>query len=148
MNSEDRRMDRMVATTVMLMEALDGFSHKYDYAITGHDGDSPIIPFVTFGKPPLLPADRLRVIEMMYYSTGDCGTGDHTLSAVEHAITEVLKAEADDYFVFLLSDANLAEYGVSAGNLAAILTSNKLVHAYAIFIAAKEVTDTDTTSHL
>jgi hypothetical protein len=30
---EDRRLDRTVATVLMIMESLDGFAHKYDYSI-------------------------------------------------------------------------------------------------------------------
>jgi hypothetical protein len=42
-------LDRMVATSVMIMEAMEGFSHKFDYSIVGQDGQSPVIPFVEFG---------------------------------------------------------------------------------------------------
>ena len=38
-------------------------------------------------------------------------SGDHTEAGLTHAITDVLSDPADDYFVFLLSDANLADYG-------------------------------------
>jgi hypothetical protein len=34
------------------MESLDGYSHKYQYSIVGHSGDSAEIPLVDFGKPP------------------------------------------------------------------------------------------------
>ena len=122
----DRRLDRMAATMLMLMEALQSFApHKFDYAVRGHDGDSPIIPFVEFGHPPRTDADRLAVLEMLYYNVGSCGTGDHTEAAAQHAIREVLLQPADDYFVFLLSDANLADYGVSSRSLANILLAEK-----------------------
>jgi hypothetical protein len=87
----DRRLDRMAGTTLMLMEALHAFvPHKFDYAITGHDGDSPIIPFVDFGRPPQSAEDRLAVLEMMYYNVGTCGTGDHTEAAARHAIQVII----------------------------------------------------------
>lgn len=138
MNGEDRRLDRTAATVLMLMQSLDGFAHKYDYSIVGHDGDSPLIPLVDWGRVPSSPAQKQRVLEMMYFNVGNCGTGDNTLTACEMAVQEVTKQEADDYFVFLLSDANLREYGVSASVLARTLTADKKVKSYAIFIADKE----------
>ena len=36
-------------TAIMLMEALAGFEHKFDYAIVGHSGSGPQIPLVRFG---------------------------------------------------------------------------------------------------
>jgi hypothetical protein len=64
--------------------------------------------------------------------------GDHTLSAGEHALKEIVKEEGDDYFVFLLSDANLAAYGITSKSLATILLSDKRVNSYAIFIGGEE----------
>ena len=34
------------------------YEHKYDYSIVGHDGESPVIPFVEWGKPPKTKKDR------------------------------------------------------------------------------------------
>ena len=51
---------------------------------------------------------------------------------------EVKKAEADDYFVMLLSDANLAGYGASPAVLARALTSDPEVSAFSVFIAEEE----------
>ncbi len=39
----------LLQTAVMLMEALAGFEHKFDYAIMGHSGSAPQIPLVSFG---------------------------------------------------------------------------------------------------
>jgi hypothetical protein len=43
----------------------------------------------------------------------------------------------DDYYVFMLSDANLAMYGVSPKSLATALMSDPMVNSYAIFIAGE-----------
>jgi hypothetical protein len=67
-NGTDRRLDRMVATTVMIMESFEGFAHKYDYSIVGHDGESPLIPFVQWGNPPRTQQQRLDVIEMVRFT--------------------------------------------------------------------------------
>ena len=48
---------------------------------------------------------------------------------------EVRAKEADDYFVFLISDANLEGYGVKPETLAQALTADDKVNAYAVFIA-------------
>lgn len=137
MNSEDRRLDRMAATTLMLMLSLDGFTHKFDYSIVGHDGTSPLIPLVDWGKPAASMEAKRAVLEMMYYNTGSCGTGDETLMACELAIKDVVAKEGDDYFVFLVSDANLGQYGVSPRSIANVMMQDKRVSTYAIFIAGK-----------
>merc|ERR1719436_1742543 len=51
-NGEDGRLDRMAQSITMVMEALEGFSHKYDWCIVGHSGNGPEIPFVDFGHAP------------------------------------------------------------------------------------------------
>lgn len=47
----------------------------------------------------------------------------------------MVKEEGDDYFVFLLSDANLRRYGIRPEELAEVLVADKRVHAFAVFIA-------------
>jgi len=137
-NGSDRRLDRMTATTVMIMESFHGFEHKYDYSIVGQDGESAAIPFVDWGKPPKTKKDRLKIIEMMYWNASFCTSGDHTLAATHHAIQEVLAEQGDDYFVFVLSDANLGFYGINDKTLASVMLSDKRVNTYAIFIAGEK----------
>jgi von Willebrand factor A domain-containing protein 8 len=137
-NDADRRLDRMVACAVMIMESFADMQHKFDYSIVGHDGESPLIPFVEWGAPPKEAAARLQVVEMMFYNALYCGSGDHTLAATQHAIEEVVREEADDYFVVVLSDANLSSYGISAHNLASVLLGDPRVHAFVVFIAGDE----------
>ena len=62
---------------------------------SGHDGESPVIPFVEFGKPPITQKERLAVLEMMYWNAMFCASGDHTLAAAHHAIKEVVKEEGN-----------------------------------------------------
>ena len=137
-NSADRRLDRMAASTVMIMESFVGFEHKYEYSIIGQDGDSPLIPFVDFGKPPKNKSDRLLIINQMYANAMSCASGDHTLAAAHRAINDIVTQPADDYFVFVLSDANLRSYGINDKSLARILLANKQVNTYAIFIAGEQ----------
>ena len=143
--NSDLRLDRLCATVVMLMEALAGLEHKYVYEIVGHSGETHHLPFVDFGLPPRNSRERLAVVQGMVQHAGECASGDNTLAAGSRAVRDIKKEDADDYFVFLISDANLEGYGVSAENLALALTSDPSVNAYAFFIAepdvAKEMTE-------
>lgn len=65
-----------------------------------------------------------------------CMSGDHTLEGTEHAIREIAKEEADEYFVIVLSDANLERYGIPPAKFAQVLTTNTQVNAFAIFIGS------------
>lgn len=42
-----------------------------------------------------------------YAHSRSCPSGDNSLEAAKLAVKEVVAEEGDDYFVFLLSDANL-----------------------------------------
>lgn len=137
-NAGDRRLDRMAATVVMIMESFIGFEHKYEYSISGQDGDSPFIPFIDFNNPPKNKVDRILVINQMYHIATTCNSGDHTLAAAHHAILDVTSKPADDYFVFVLSDANLQSYGITEKSLSTILFSDKRVNTFAIFIAGEQ----------
>ena len=35
----DERLERLLECTMMIMEALDGFESKFEYALVGHSGD-------------------------------------------------------------------------------------------------------------
>ena len=65
-----------------------------------------------------------------------CLSGDNTLEAAKHAIESVVKEQADEHFVIVLSDANLERYGIRPKRLAEILTMNDVVNAYVIFIGS------------
>ena len=41
-----------------------------------------------------------------------CSSGDHTAKAIRDGVRRVTAAGADDYFVFVVSDANLDRYGI------------------------------------
>jgi von Willebrand factor A domain-containing protein 8 len=123
----------------MLMEALAGLEHKYTYEIVGHSGETHHLPLVEFGMPPRNSRERLAVVQAMVEHSAACSSGDNTLAAGSRAVRDVRTEEADDYFVFLISDANLEGYGVSPEALALALTSDPNVNAYAVFIAEPEV---------
>ena len=144
-NGVDRRLDRLCACTVMIMEAFQGLEHKYHYEIVGHSGESHDVRFVGSkgadegsgdGMPRGRP-ERLAVIQEMYNHASFCMSGDHTLAAALYSVQQVVAEPGDDYYVFLCSDANLAMYGVSPKSLAEALLGDTRVNSYAIFIAGE-----------
>jgi len=40
-------------------------------------------------------------------------SGDHTVEAIHEAIKSCAEKDADEHFVFVVSDANLRRYGIS-----------------------------------
>merc|ERR1719174_2640352 len=118
----------------MIMESLHGYQHRVSYKIGGHSGDSPELVFVEEGAPPRTEPERLRVLREMYAHCGQCGSGDNTIASAERAIKKLAKLEADEHFVFLLSDANLELYGIGPRDLNRLLKLNPHVRVFVIFI--------------
>ena len=59
--------------------------------------------------------------------------GDMTLESARKAIEEIVEEEADDYFVVLLSDANLDQYSIESSDLTELINLHSRVHVYIIF---------------
>ena len=135
----DGRLDRTCACAILVMEAMHGMQHKYHYEIVGHSGEEERLALVELDAQPSNRKDRLEVVRQMYTHASFCMSGDNTLPgairAVRAASVDKEAGRFDDYFVFLVSDANLAAYGVSPSALTEALTADKDVHAYAFFIA-------------
>ena len=131
----DGRLQRMGQTAVLLMEALRGFEHKYEYSISAHSGSSPHIGLVTAGQPPKSAGERAMVVENLMAHAVSCASGDHSMEAARQAIKELATRDADERLVFLLSDANLGRYDVSPHELGTVLRGHPKVAAYAIFVA-------------
>ena len=108
----------------------------FQYDIVGHSGDSPEIPFVSHDAPPKNNKERLDVMKQMHAHAQYCWSGDHTLESTDLAITRITAEEADDYYVVVLSDANLERYGIPAEAFGKVLTSDPRVNAFAIFIGS------------
>ena len=94
------------------------------------------------------------------HSPQHCSSGDNTLQALQRALVRIKQSgEAgvcvcvcwhppwydssdshllDEYFVVLISDANLEQYGIEPGALAHTLTQDRSVHASIIFIGGLE----------
>lgn len=137
-NGQDKRLERLLQCTLMIMEAFQGFEHKYSVSIVGHSGDSPEIPLVDYGKSPQNRKERLKILKKMIAHSEYCGNGDSTVEAIQMAVQEVVKEPADEYFVFALSDANLRRYGIRPEQLTEAMLSNPQVNTFAIFLASFE----------
>ena len=136
-NGVDQRLTRSLEVAVMLMEAFDGIDpKKFHYEICGHSGDSPYLPFVSTDKPPRDEKERLKVVQQMTAHTQYCASGDNTLEGTEQAIRDIVKQPGDDYFVLVLSDANMERYGIQASKLSTILQSDPRVNAHILFIGS------------
>eukprot|EP00301_Raphidiophrys_heterophryoidea_P006912 c12743_g1_i1.p1 GENE.c12743_g1_i1~~c12743_g1_i1.p1 ORF type:complete len:1447 (+),score=378.72 c12743_g1_i1:119-4342(+) len=138
LNHQDGRLNRLLQTTTMLFEAFHGFEYKYEWSLLGHSGDTKNLEFVPFGKPPPTPKERLQILNKMVAHTQHCWSGDNTVEAADHAIKTIVDPArpADEYYVFVISDANLARYGISPEEFGRVLTQDKQVHAHVLFIAS------------
>ena len=126
----------MLQVATMIMESFKGFEHKYKVRLRGHSGDGPNIKLVDYGELPTHRGQRLQLIERMHAHTQFCMSGDFTLEATELAVDEAAEhPDADDRFVFVLSDANFRRYRIRSADFKHALTRQPEVKAYAIFIA-------------
>ncbi|XP_050388458.1 von Willebrand factor A domain-containing protein 8 [Patella vulgata] len=135
-NGHDGRLEREMEAALMVMEALENYDEKIKYEIWGHSGEDYKVPFVKADKPPKNERERLVVLKMMHAHSQFCLSGDNTLEATKHAIESVVKEEADEHFVIVLSDANFDRYGIRPHRFAEILTEDENVNSYAIFIGS------------
>ncbi|XP_043927636.1 von Willebrand factor A domain-containing protein 8 [Protopterus annectens] len=135
-NGVDGRLERSMEAVCMVMEAFENYEHKFKYDIVGHSGDGFNIELVRSDKIPKNNKQRLEILKVMHAHSQFCMSGDHTLEGTDHAIKEIAKEEADEYFVIVLSDANLERYGIPPERFAETLTSDPQVNAFAIFIGS------------
>lgn len=135
-NGVDGRLERSMEAVCMVMEALESYEHKFKYDIVGHSGDGCDIELVRADKVPKNNKERLKVIKNMHAHSQFCMSGDYTLEATDASIRALAREEADEYFVVVLSDANLERYGIRPERFARVLTSDPQVNAFAIFIGS------------
>ncbi|KAM4700318.1 von Willebrand factor A domain-containing protein 8 [Discoglossus pictus] len=135
-NGVDGRLERSMEAACMVMEAFENYEHKFKYDVSGHSGDGFNIELIRNDRIPKNNKQRLEVMKTMHAHSQFCMSGDYTLEATEYAIKEIAKEEADEYFVIVLSDANLERYGIPASRFAQALTVNPQVNAFAIFIGS------------
>jgi hypothetical protein len=91
---------------------------------------------VPFSAPPKTAADRLKVLMHMQAHSQYCMSGDFTVEATRAALTQLVNEPADDYFLFLFSDANFRRYGIDPSAFGQLLSSDPRVTCSAFFIAS------------
>ncbi|CAE8607078.1 unnamed protein product, partial [Polarella glacialis] len=110
---------------------------KYEYSMVGHSGSGPEAELlVPWGKPPRSPKEQLDIVKRMAAHAQYSHSGDHTLAATDMAIKDVLKSPADEYYVFVVSDADLARYGITPQSWNEILMQDQRVNAYVLLISS------------
>jgi hypothetical protein len=136
-NGHDQRLDRSLELALMLMEAFRGFESRFEYTIVGHSGDSAKMEFVGPGNYPANERDCMNVLAKMGSHSQFCLSGDHTVEGLKTAMKDVVSKEGDDYFVCVLTDANLTAYGIDPKkDLLATLKSDDRVNAFLIVIGS------------
>jgi hypothetical protein len=125
-NGYDGRLERMMEVVLLIMEAMpDG--EYYDYAITGHNGDSPDIILVDWGKEkkPQNEKQKFEVLQSCVAYTQYCNAGDHTVEAIEAGnknLQSVMKDDNDvEGFNIIFSDANFSRYHITTATVAAAM---------------------------
>lgn len=111
----------MAACVTLIIESLESFEHKYEYAIIGHSGLTSDLRLVDYSKPPVTVEDKALVLERIYAHARSAPTGDKSLQAVVQASSSMVLEERDEYLLFLFSDANLGRYGISPTAIALAL---------------------------
>ncbi|EDW00287.1 von Willebrand factor A domain-containing protein 8 [Drosophila grimshawi] len=137
-NGYDGRLDRQLEAVVMVMEAFEGYEKKIVYDIIGHSGEGWELPFVNVGSPPKNDKERFEVIRMMHAHSQFCWSGDSTVKAAREACSTLgAEPDCDNGIVVVLSDANLARYGISPKDLASALKRGEpKIKGYVIFIGS------------
>merc|ERR1711953_280010 len=74
-NGHDQRLERMMESTLMVMEALEGYGERIKYDIVGHSGEDNDIPFVPILKAPENDMERLKVLKEMHAHSQFCMSG-------------------------------------------------------------------------
>lgn len=106
------------------------------YLIYAHSsGSGAPLKLLEFGHKPPKPEVKRDLVDKLYALAMSAAQGDNTLLATEWGINAITKEEADEYFVVVLSDANLGRYSISPRDFGQLLTKEANVKSYCIFIA-------------
>ncbi|GAA5900077.1 hypothetical protein JCM6882_002608 [Rhodosporidiobolus microsporus] len=137
-NQHDGRLARSLEAAIMIMEAFDRLSaagkQKYLVDIIGHSGEEAEIKLVEAGKLPTDAGERFKTVEKMATISQFCWPGDETIHSLEKGVDHVAEADADDYFLIALTDANFSRYSISVEDVRRALTRNPKVRASLIAI--------------
>lgn len=146
-NGTDRRLERMLETALMIMSAMPsagsddcGNDNVLQYCLSGHSGDTDYISFVTPDNVPNNESERFMVLQSMIAHTQYCMSGDHTLEAIDAAVSRVVESTNCDSvdsqkYVLVVSDANFRRYGISTQLLTQAMKRDPRVQVHLILIA-------------
>lgn len=138
-NRIDDRLRRLQEAAIFIFESFAGLERRYEYSMVGHSGTGPeALPLVPWGKPPASPKEQLRIAQVMAAHAQYSHSGDNTLEATDRAIRDIVKSAADEYFVFVVSDADLERYGITPESWDQILMQDKRVNAYVLMISSDQ----------
>ena len=134
--SLDGRLERMIDTTLMLIESMQGIS-QFRMSIVGHSGESPCIPLVDWDAVPSNEADIYKILETMSAHAQYCLSGDTTVDAIYSAV-ETIEEEDPEFggLVIVVSDANLRRYGIAPAELSKAMKASNKVKTHVVFIAS------------
>ncbi|KAI6205157.1 Von Willebrand factor A domain-containing protein 8 [Aphelenchoides besseyi] len=136
-NGHDKRLQKSLETTLLVMESLIGKEDKIKYDVYGHSGENPSIDFTSVNKPPTNEKQRLDVLKRMLAHSQFCISGDYTLEAIELAARKLSEAtDVDERFVIALSDANLSRYGIRPTHINRALNQEENVNVFLILIGS------------
>ncbi len=65
-NGHDQRLERMMESSLMVMEALEGYTERIKYDIVGHSGEESDLPFTSLKSPPANEKERLNTLKTMH----------------------------------------------------------------------------------
>ena len=128
-NSMDGRLERLLESTLLIMESLRDDS-RFKLEIVGHNGSHSEIPLLD----PTMEQDeatQLRILLGMIAHTQYTFAGDQTLEAIEVAMAKALPND----LVLMISDANLRRYAISPDDIASLLQKPS-VHSHLILISS------------
>lgn len=69
---------------------------------------------VDWKKPPKTKKERLKILQRMAAHAQFCMSGDHTCEATQLAMRDIVSCPADEYFIFVVSDADFRRFCLHA----------------------------------
>jgi hypothetical protein len=82
-NSNDKRLDRMIDTVLLVIESLRGFETKFEYSLVGHSGDQCDILLADYGQPPSTTGEKLKILQTL----GVCCVSIRHVQADDHTVS-------------------------------------------------------------
>lgn len=111
------------------------FLFSLSFCVSPCSGQTSSLTLVNFGSPPKSKVERAAIINQIYAHSRSAPSGDKSLEAAALASHEITNEPADDYLVFLFSDANLGRYGISPAAISTALKGDGRSQGYCILIA-------------